>query len=66
MPPAKKLSAEQIAVLDAIGSRWALPGPATPTSSAPVRKGEMQVTDKDRQHWSFQPVKRPSAAPRQK
>jgi hypothetical protein len=26
----------------------------------PVRKGAMQVTDKDRQHWAFQPIKRPT------
>jgi len=60
MPPSKKLSPDQLAVLSdwiKMGAPWP---EADKSSPAPARKGEMQVTDKDRQHWSFQPVKRPT------
>jgi mono/diheme cytochrome c family protein len=60
MPPDKKLSDAQIADLSqwiALGAPW--PGAEKSTAVAPVRKPGMQITDKDRAHWSFQPVKRP-------
>jgi hypothetical protein len=59
MPPSGKLAKEQIADLTMwiqSGAPW--PG-ADKESTTPVRKGEFQITDKDRQHWAFQPVKRP-------
>jgi mono/diheme cytochrome c family protein len=59
MPPSKKLSSEQIEALTQwvkIGAPW----PGADKTAIPVRKGEMQVTDKDRQHWAFQPIKRPT------
>ena len=58
MPPSKKLSAEQIKTLSqwvAMGALW----PGADTSAAAPRKGELQVTAKDRQHWAFQPIQRP-------
>ena len=59
MPPSKKLSAEQIADL----VRWVKMGAPWPAEEAakgsPVRRGEFQITDEDRAHWAFQPVKRP-------
>ena len=57
MPPGKKLPDDQIAALATwvkMGAPW--PGPTTETRPADAVRG-MQVTDKDRQFWSFQPVK---------
>src|SRR5581483_4459294 len=59
MPPEKKLAREQIADL----TQWVKTGAPWPNAAkaGPVaRKGEYQISDKDRAHWSFQPVKRPS------
>jgi mono/diheme cytochrome c family protein len=58
MPPAGKLSKEDIAALTqwiAMGAPW----PGADKGGTVIRKGEFQITDKDRQHWSFLPVKRP-------
>ncbi len=59
MPPAQKMTREQIAQL----TDWVRRGASWPGSSAdaaaPIRKADAQVTDKDRAHWSFQPVRRP-------
>jgi hypothetical protein len=62
MPPSKKLPAPAIADL----TRWVemgAPWPAEPdtgTTATPVkRRGEFQITEKDRAHWAFQPVRRP-------
>ena len=58
MPPSKKLAREEIAALTEwvkLGAPW--PGPDT--AAIPVRQAEAQITDKDRSHWSFQPLKRP-------
>ena len=59
MPPAKKLAPEQIAHLTQwvkMGAPW--PGAEQPAT--PTRRSELQVTDKDRAHWAFRPVKRPT------
>jgi cytochrome c553 len=58
MPPTKKMAREQIDILEQwvkMGAPW----PGSEKAVAPPRKGEFQITDKDRSHWSFQPVKRP-------
>ncbi len=59
MPPAKKLTRAQINDLAdwvKLGAPW--PG-ADKTAAAPTPKGESLVSDKDRAHWSFLPIKRP-------
>jgi hypothetical protein len=58
MPPTKKLNKEQIAYLTQwvkLGAPWS----GAQKTGGSSRKGEMQVTDKDREHWAFQPLKRP-------
>jgi hypothetical protein len=58
MPPTKKLTRERIADL----TRWVrmgAPWPVGEAATAASRKGELQVTDKDRAFWAFQKVKRP-------
>jgi hypothetical protein len=60
MPPSKKLAPEQVADL----TRWVKMGASWPAGDAPggpssARKSALQVTDKDRAHWAFQPVRRP-------
>ncbi len=57
MPPKKKLSKEQIADL----SQWVrmgAPWPGSTAAPAPVKRA-FQISERDRAHWSFQPVKRP-------
>jgi mono/diheme cytochrome c family protein len=59
MPPKKQLSREQIADL----TLWIKSGAVWPDDGAPAtatRRSGYQVTDKDRAHWAFQPVKRPA------
>ncbi len=60
MPPSKKLPDEVVANL----TRWVEMGAPWPgdhaVASSGVRKGEFQITDKDRAHWAFQPVHRPA------
>ncbi len=61
MPPAQKLSREQIAQLTQwvkMGAPW--PGQAMDTAVSPIRKADTQITDKDRAHWSFQPIRHPA------
>ena len=67
MPPSKKLAANQVADLRRwieMGAPW--PGPATANSdasSAPstgIRRGPFTISEHDRAHWAFQPVKRPA------
>ncbi len=61
MPPNKKLSEEQISDLTRwvkMGAPW--PGAAAVDATpAPSKKGEKVITDKDRAHWAFQPIRRP-------
>jgi hypothetical protein len=58
MPPSKKLPDDVIANL----ARWVEMGAPWPgghdAASSGVRKGEFQITDKDRGHWAFQPIRR--------
>ncbi len=62
MPPKQKLDAARIAALTQwvkIGVPW--PGSAKDASEpAPARKGEYQITAKDRAHWAFRPIVRPA------
>jgi hypothetical protein len=60
MPPTKKLPPQQIADLThwvKMGAPWPGANPATPSTT---RRSGFQVTEKDRSHWSFQPIKRPT------
>jgi len=67
MPPSKKLPADQVADLTrwvAIGAPWPggsreAPAAASASPSA-IRKQGYQITDKDRAHWAFRPVRRPA------
>lgn len=59
MPPSSKLTREQI---DDV-ARWismGAPWPGSEKDVKTVKKTEMEVTEKDRQHWAFQPIKRPA------
>ncbi|HZZ76915.1 MAG TPA: DUF1549 domain-containing protein, partial [Gemmataceae bacterium] len=57
MPKNKKLTRDDIDVL----TQWIKMGAPWPGSdkATPTRKGEFQISDKDRAHWAYQPVKRP-------
>lgn len=58
MPPGGKLSADEIAVLE----KWVRDGAALPDGTAvpsEARSGEFEITDEDRQWWSFQPIRQP-------
>ncbi len=59
MPPSGKLTAEQINDL----TRWVGMGAPWPGSDKEpvkaVKKTEKEITDKDREHWSFRTIKRP-------
>jgi hypothetical protein len=59
MPPSKKLPKEQIADL----TRWVQMGAPWPTQEAAVpapARREFQISERDRAHWAFRPVKRPA------
>ncbi|GAC1470324.1 MAG: hypothetical protein NVSMB9_15310 [Isosphaeraceae bacterium] len=59
MPPTKKLRPEQVADL----TRWVTMGAPWPgdevVAPSSIRKAGYQITDKDRAHWAFRPVRRP-------
>jgi mono/diheme cytochrome c family protein len=58
MPPSGKLTKEQQADL----AQWiksGAPWPGSDKDVTTVRKGEFNISDKDRAHWAFQPVKQP-------
>jgi mono/diheme cytochrome c family protein len=60
MPPSKKLPDAAIADLTrwvALGAPW--PSDATAASTT-RKKGEFQLSEKDRSHWAFQPIRRPA------
>jgi len=64
MPPTKKLSREQIADLTnwiKMGAPW--PGAAATAKVAPRKGADKEITDADRAHWAFQPIKRPPIPP---
>jgi mono/diheme cytochrome c family protein len=58
MPPTKKLTKEQIADL----TQWVKMGAPWPGGDKQVAaaKREFQISERDRAHWAFQPVKRPA------
>ena len=56
MPPDARLKPEQIALLTEWVSRGA-PWPGGGDAALAPRKGPLEVTDADRQFWSFQPVR---------
>jgi len=58
MPPDGKLKPDQVKLLTEwvkLGAPW----PGSGDIALQPRKGGLVVTDADRQHWSFQPVRRP-------
>ena len=59
MPPKKRLSPAEVQDLE----RWVKAGAAmpagNPSSNTPAPRKEFQIAEKDRQHWAFQPVRRP-------
>ena len=59
MPPKQRLTARQVADL----TEWVKLGAPMPVGEAPVSaiRKEFKITDKDRAHWAFQPVKKPVA-----
>jgi hypothetical protein len=59
MPPTKKLTKEQIADV----TQWVRMGAPWPNSdvpSTPIGKHEFRISEQDRAHWAFLPIKRPS------
>lgn len=58
MPESKKLPREHIENLT-LWVKMGAPWPGGDKEVSVVRKGDQPITDKDRQHWSFQPVRRP-------
>ena len=66
MPPTGKLPQPKREALTRwvnMGAPW--PGAEATDAAPPARKAEYQITEKDRQHWAFQPIKAPSVpAPR--
>jgi hypothetical protein len=60
MPPKKQLSARQVADL----TEWVKLGAPMSADEASgavsASKKEFQISDKDRNHWAFQPLKRPA------
>lgn len=61
MPPKMKLTKEQIADLT-VWVKLGAPWPGTDQVAVGPKRGERVITDKDRAHWAFQPIK-PSSPP---
>ena len=65
MPPKGKLPPRQVEAITQwiqMGAPWPGGGntaPGTPEPAAGIRRPGYQVTDADRAHWSFRPLKRP-------
>ncbi len=59
MPPMKKLTKEQVADLTQ-WVRMGAPWPGGEAAAAPPSKGEFHISEQDRAHWAFQPVRRPA------
>jgi len=55
MPPAGKLSDEEIAYFE----KWILDGAVWPKSGTPIRASGLVISDSDRQHWAFRPAASP-------
>ena len=61
MPPSGKLPDAAIKAIEewvAMGAPY--PGATKSSGAGAVRRGEFTVSDDDRQHWAYQPVKRPA------
>ena len=62
MPPKKRLTERQVAVLN----DWMKRGAPMPADDAPLAtnapRKEFQITEKDRAHWAFQPVRKAETA----
>ena len=58
MPPKQRLTPRQVADL----TEWVKMGAPMPAGEAPVAaiRKEFQITAKDRAHWAFQPVRKPT------
>ncbi len=56
MPPAGKLSDEQIAAL----VRWVDEGAVWPESAAAAAPKKLKITDEQRRYWAFQPIAKPT------
>ncbi|AGA25359.1 DUF1553 domain-containing protein [Singulisphaera acidiphila] len=67
MPPSKKLDARLIADLSQwvkMGAPWPGSDETSGASAGPTpRKGAFTISDQDRAHWAFQPVRRPPVPP---
>ncbi len=60
MPPSKKLDAPHVSAITEwvkMGAPW--PGESTGAPAVAKKHAGMEITDKDRQHWAFRPVRRP-------
>jgi hypothetical protein len=57
MPPDKPLPKHQI---DALAKWVAMGAPWPGAGKVEIKRNEFTITDKDREHWSFRPVHRPS------
>lgn len=55
MPPNEKMSDEEIAVF----VKWVQMGAPWPEHAGEVREASAQITDEDREWWSYQPLKKP-------
>ena len=62
MPPSKKLPETAIADLARwieMGAPWPSEAGSSTTAAPAKRRGDFQITEKDRDHWAFRPIRRP-------